>query len=309
MARGLQAPDLAEDWLDLGKWFAPGDGVSFMNRAGQVGAIAGIMAAEESRLFAFAPDMASRTAVISGSWIAGWPSATAALCEGLRKRPVEIYPSTAFDNGCHLGSIILCRRYGITGLTTTFCGDVASGLQAMEGAARVVRHGYVDAAMALSYDVTHRALQAVGESMPAARVLVGLRDGASAVLFESAALAARRQVSVLAEVRAALPFGHRPGEPGAIERACDRVAESVGGPVRRLVLARPADEGMIALAGALARSLGAVVDLTPDESHSGAAQAMLLLESLLPLREAVLLLAGQSTGAKVAIVLDPPPGS
>jgi hypothetical protein len=37
--------------------------------------------------------------------------------EGLQHDPVEIFPSTPLNNGCNLGSVIVCRKFGFTGPT------------------------------------------------------------------------------------------------------------------------------------------------------------------------------------------------
>jgi 3-oxoacyl-(acyl-carrier-protein) synthase len=302
----VQAPDATDDWFDPDDWFDRSEGVWEMNRSGQIGAIAGLIAARSSRLFEEAGEIGRETAIVSGSWISGAPSATIAFCEGLAKNPPEFLPSMAFNNGSHLGSIILGRRLGLVGFTTTYCGHVASGLQALAASVRLVARGEVTAAIALSYDVTHPAMREFASRIDDASGLMAMRDGAGAVICEDAVHAARRGARVLSAVSGTLEFGDRlSAGHESIAAAAAKFDELMSGGVSRIVIASPAGAGLEALADRLAGLSGASRDPQGASFHSGAAQPAIDLCRIVPLAKPTVVLAGSDDGSKAAIRLDP----
>lgn len=299
------APD--SDWYDVDEWFAPEEKVGYMNRSGQLGAIAGIKAIDASGLLRGDAGVAASTAIISGSWIAGWPTASVAFCEGLRKTPIEIYPSTAFDNGCHLGSIIISRRYAITGMTTTYCGDLASGGLALMGAANSVKVGYVKAAVALSYDVTHENVARVAAAESDCTLLRAFGDGAAAAVLEPRDAAFARGARILGEIADAYAFSDAV-QQGAYAAVC---AKDIAGrfercDIERVVVSASPDPALETLGALVAKHMDADLQIEDDSFHCGAAQMMSRMARALPARHGVLFITGAAQGAKIAVAVTSP---
>jgi 3-oxoacyl-[acyl-carrier-protein] synthase II len=301
----IQAPGENPDWFDPDAWFERSEGVWEMNRSGQVGAIAGLMAARASGLLDSDLADGRNTAILSGSWIAGAPYATQAFCNGLSQKPPYFLPSMAFNNGSHLGSIILARRLNLVGFATNYCGHLASGLQALGAAGRLVRRGAVRAALALSYDVSHPCEAGIARGLRLAN-LAGLRDGAGAVLCEALDSAVERGAPILGLLRGGRDFGDhlRQGEAG-LARVLDKLEPVLNGDIGTVIVASPAGPGLRELAGRIASNKSAHLLLDDQEAHSGSAQFAVSLKSLLPFDGPVIVLAGEDRGAKVALRIDP----
>jgi 3-oxoacyl-[acyl-carrier-protein] synthase II len=301
----IQAPGDDPDWFDPDAWFERSEGVWEMNRSGQVGAIAGLMAARASGLLDSNLADGPNTAILSGSWIGGAPFATEAFCRGLSQEPPYFLPSMAFNNGSHLGSIILARRLGLVGFATNYCGHVASGLQAFAAAGRLVRRGAVRAALALSYDVSHPSEAGIARSLRLAN-LAGLRDGAGAVLCEALDSAVERGAPILGLLRGGRDFSDdlRHGEAG-LDRVLHKLEPVLGGSIGTVIVASPAGPGLRGLAERIASNKSAHLLLDGQEAHSGSAQFAVALKSILPFDGPVIVLAGEDRGAKVALRLDP----
>jgi 3-oxoacyl-[acyl-carrier-protein] synthase II len=301
----IQAPGEEPDWFDLDAWFDPSEGIREMNRSGQIGAIAGLMAARASGLFDSDRAAGQNTAVLSGSWIAGAPFATEAFCDGLSKEPPLFLPSMAFNNGSHLGSIILARHLGLIGFATNYCGHVASGLQALSGAGRLIRRGAVRAALALSYDVVHPGAAEIARRLRWAN-LTGLRDGAGAVLCESRDSAIQRGAPILGLLTGGRDFGdHLRDGDASLNRALQKLDPVLRGDIGTVILASPAGPGLRGLADRIVGDKTACRLHNSLTVHSGAAQFAIALRSILPLDRPVLVLAGEDRGAKVALRIDP----
>jgi 3-oxoacyl-[acyl-carrier-protein] synthase II len=301
----IQAPGEDPDWFDTDQWFDRSEGVREMNRSGQVGAIAGLMAAQASGLFD--SDLAAdrNIAILSGSWIAGAPYATQAFCTGLSKEPPLFLPSMAFNNGSHLGSIILARRLGLVGFATNYSGHLASGLQALAAAGRLVRRGAVGAAIALSYDVSHPSEAEIARRLQLAD-LSGLRDGAGAVLCEAREAAEKRGTPILGLLRCGRDFGDPlPHGDADLGRVLDKLEPMLTGCIGTVILASPAGPGLRGLAERIAGAKSACDIHDVRGVHSGAAQFAVALRQILPLERPVLVLGGEDRGAKVALRIDP----
>ncbi|MDP5278692.1 beta-ketoacyl synthase N-terminal-like domain-containing protein [Sphingomonas sp. DG1-23] len=301
----VQAPAEATDWFESDAWFDRSEGVWEMNRSGQVGAIAGIMAARASGLFDGDPAIGRDTAILSGSWIAGAPFATEAFCEGLSKQPPLFLPSMAFNNGSHLGSIILARRLGLIGFATNYCGHLASGLQALIAAGRLIRRRAVRAALALSYDVEHPRLAEIARRLPKID-LAGLRDGAGALLCEARESALDRGAPVLGLLRGGRDFGDRLGlADEGLNAVLRKLGPLLSGDIGTIIVASPGGAGLRALAARIASGKDSCSICDTREVHSGAAQFAVALRSVLPICRPVLVLVGEDHGAKAAVRIEP----
>jgi len=307
----LQAPNTkplpnCSDWYDIKDWFHAEEKISYMNRSGQLGAIAGIKAIEASKLLTASPEIAPCTAIISGSWIAGWPTASVAFCEGLRKSPVEIFPSTAFDNGCHLGSIILSRRYGFTGMTTTYCGDLASGGMALFAADNAVSAGYVKAAVSLAYDVTHETIAHLATAEKNITSLEKFTDGASAAVLEPLQDAEHRGSKILGIISGKLGFSHNLLRKQAVQSAASEIANHFRNcDISEVCVAAPWDQSLKKFGSTVAQMIGANLDWDNSQSHIAAAQFMAVIARKLPSKDTTLFITGTASGSKLAVAISP----
>lgn len=308
----FQAPGRTNDpdappWFDIDDWFARETQIGHMNRSGQIGAIAGVLAVRDSGL-AFDADgeLGAYTAVMSGAWLGGWPTASTALCEGLGKTPVEIYPSTALDNGCHLGSMIVARQYGLTGPTVTFCGSISAGLQALASAADFIRMGRARAGLVLGYDSDHVMMRRAAGWASQCPPLHDFVEGGGGAILERADAARRRGASIHAYIRGSVSLSAPLGTAEDVNEAAQRITSALGNRVKVVVLTPPRDDGMQQLAQALSRRMGAHLEVG-SSIHSAAAQPLIALSEIADRAEEAVVLAGGAGTAQVALRLSAAP--
>jgi 3-oxoacyl-[acyl-carrier-protein] synthase II len=306
----LRAPGRAQgdddlDWFDVDAWFAPETGISLMNRSGQLGGAAALRALEDAR---FAMDgvalSPSDVAVVNGAWLGGWPAGSTAMCEGLLQTPIKIFPSTTFNNGCHLGGIIVCRQYGLLGPQHTISGSISSGLQAVATAFDLVRDDRAKAAVILAYDTDHKLLRIAARWLPHCATLTDLVDGAASLVIESEAVARARGATPKARIAGFASISGSLDTSAAVESAadviCSRLERVRAG---RLLLCPPRDRGLERLADLIASRLGVQIE-TGSDTHCGAAEAVRRIAED-AYRQPFLVLSGQSGSSQVCIGLAP----
>jgi 3-oxoacyl-(acyl-carrier-protein) synthase len=291
-------------WFDVGAWFdgAEDKGYTFMNRSGQVAAITACQALEQAGFDKGRSRVSSeRVAVLGGAWLGGWQIISNALCEGLRSRPVRIYPSTSLNNGPHMGSLIICREYGFVGPWHLVCGSVDSGLQALALAQRMIAADRVEAAVVMGYDIDDPWLRRVTDWMPDCTALLGFREGAAAIVVVAERSAPQPGVTPLAELLGgAFVSGSLEAEEQVVE-AADRLLSQLGSPeVASVVVCAPADAGLLRLGRRLASIAKASLE-PPRETHSIAAEALARFAEL-PSSGNTLILSGASGSSQTAVL-------
>ena len=302
----VAASQASEPWFSVETWFARETQVSYMNRSGQLGAIAGKLALSEAGISPVGPeaDHYTEAAVVSGAWLGGWPQASAALCHGLTCDPVEIFPSTALDNGCHLGAIIIAREYALIGPTTTFCGHLNSGAAAILRGAEILRLGRQDRAVVMAYDTHPSFLGQIAGAVGHPPHLKSFVDGAASLVMESAQSAEARGAQVLAALDGGAHCGMRFHTDAEAKSAATSFAGRLGGGADHLVHASWPDERMNTFAQTLAATLGSRLE-TCSDPHSAAAQPAIALTRRGGLCAGrTIVLTGTCTGPKTAIIVD-----
>jgi len=303
----LKAPERARgetelEWFDVHRWIEPETNIAALNRCAHVGGSAGVMAVQQAALNTRTQGLTPEDiAVLGGVWLGGWPGLSTALAEGLRRDPVEIFPSTALNQGCHLGSVIVCRKFGFTGPTYTICGNVAAGLQALVVANDLLKAGRSKAAVVLGYDTDDPWLRRATNWMSNCNLLSDFVEGGAALVLETEETASARG----AVARAAIEGGACISGPlqcaRDAEEACDSLLHRLHGTAfQRVLLSAPADAGMRRLASAILSKTSATVEVT-GPGHSLAAEALISAGRALG-SPATLVLAGESGGSQVGVV-------
>lgn len=304
----LKAPGRAEgdtelNWFDVHQWLEPETNIAALNRCAHVGGSAGVMAVRQAGLDKLDNGFRSQDiAVLGGVFLGGWQGISTALAEGLRHDPVEIFPSTVLNQGCHLGSIVMCRKFGFTGPTYTVCGNLAAGLQALMVADNLVKAGRSKAAVVLGYDTDDPWLRRTTNWLPNCDLLSHFVEGGAAVVVESAQSAHARNATVIASIWGSVSIA----EQLSSARRCNDAATLL---LKRLactgldflILAAPADTGMQRLAQAIAGKTSAKLSVL-QQTHSLAAESLISVGMLQLGRTMVLV--GESSGSQVAVVFD-----
>jgi 3-oxoacyl-[acyl-carrier-protein] synthase II len=304
----LQAAGRAEgekelDWFDVSRWVAPETNVLQLNRSAQLGGAAGVMAVTQARLRTDEQVLpVEEVAVIGGGYLGGWPAGSAALCEGLQYRPVQIFPSTALDNGCHLASVVICRQFGFTGSTFTVCGSIASGLQALAVGHDLLRCRRGRAAVVLAYDTDHFLLRRAASWMPECGPLQGFVEGAAGLVLEREDIARARGATVRAVFHSVASISGSLESESEVQEACALLLKRLQPPaIDRVILCAPADAGMRSLAERLRGETGARLQ-APKSTHSLAAEALFAVGRNID-DGATLVLAGDSGGSQVGVIV------
>jgi 3-oxoacyl-[acyl-carrier-protein] synthase II len=291
-------------WFDIDAWFADAKdkGYSFMNRAGQVAAIAAIQALEQARFDKGRPRVpAERVAVLGGAWLGGWQILNTALCEGLRSRPVRIYPSTTLDNSPHMGPLIICLEYGFVGAWHTVCGFVDSGLQALALAQRMILADRAEAAVVMGYDIDDPWLRRVTDWMPECTALRGFVEGAATVVIEAEKPSSGPRTTAIAELLGSAFASGDLEDDRQAAAAADVLFSQLGNrDVDSIVVSAPADAGIQRLGRRLAEVTRARL-APPGRTHSIAAESLARFAEL-PSVGNTLILSGASGSSQTAVL-------
>jgi 3-oxoacyl-[acyl-carrier-protein] synthase II len=307
--------------LDITRWYPSSTGYSYMNRAGQLGAIAGYLAIDGTCIQKrYAPD---RVAVLSGTLLGGAPEGSAVMNEALTQAPETIRPSMALDHGVHLSTALVRRYFDFNGFTYTFTGSCAGGLQATAVAADLLRTRRADAVVVIGHDALDAPLQRaapwLADCLPADR----LTEGGAAVVFErdeegrghammpAAALAG----TMLLTTEAGASNAPADQDDAALDAMADRLIAGLPGLTWDTVyLAGPRRNTLDRLAARLVdrqtrhtrrTRQAAASHANGGEAYGMAADAMICLVSAAARRERALVLALDPFGVLAAAVVAP----
>ncbi len=303
----LKAPERAQnekelEWFDVHQWIEPESNIATLNRCAHVGGSAGVMAVQQAALDTKTHGLKLEdVAVLGGVWLGGWVGMSTALAEGLRHDPVEIFPSTALNQGCHLGSVVICRKFGFTGPTYTICGNIAAGLQAVVVAKDLLKAGRSKAAVVLGYDTDDPWLRRTTKWMHNCNLLSNFVEGGASVVLETEETALARGAAIRAVIEGGACISGPLKSAKEIEQACDSLLQRLHcAAIDRVVLSAPADAGMRRLAQAILEKTSATME-GPEPAHSLAAEALISVGRALG-QHTTLVLAGESSGSQVGVV-------
>ena len=303
----LKAPWRAQgeeelEWFDVHHWIEPETNIATLNRCAHVGGAAGVMAVQQAALNTKTQGLKPEdVAVLGGVWLGGWLGMSTALAEGLRHDPVEIFPSTVLNQGCHLGSVIICRKFGFTGPTYTVCGNVAAGLQAVVVANDLLKAGRSKAAVVLGYDTDDPWLRRATRWMNNCNLLSDFVEGGAALVLETEETALARGAAPLAVIEGGTCISGPLKSAQDIEQACNSLIQRLHGKAfDRVILSAPADAGMRRLAQAILETASATME-EPEPVHSLAAESLISAGCALG-QGTTLVLAGESGGSQVGVV-------
>lgn len=303
----LKAPERAQGerelkWFDVHQWIEPETNIATLNRCAHVGGSAGVMAIQQAALDTKTQGLKSEDiAVLGGVWLGGWMGISTALAEGLRRDPVEIFPSTVLNQGCHLGSVIICRKFGFTGPTYTICGNIAAGLQAVVVAKDLLKAGRSKAAVVLGYDTDDPWLRRTTKWMRNCNLLSNFVEGGAAVVLETEETAMARGAAARAVIEGGACISGPLKSAQEIEQACESLLQRLHCPaIDRVILSAPADAGMQRLAHAILKETTATLE-GPKPAHSLAAEPLICAGRALG-QETTMVLAGESGGSQVGVV-------
>jgi 3-oxoacyl-[acyl-carrier-protein] synthase II len=308
---GLRAPKRAEgkeelEWFDVHDWLEPETNINSMNRSAQIGASVGVMAIRQADL-RIIPELLAQedVAVLGGVWLGGWAAASAALCEGLRYDPVQIFPSTALNHfGAHIASMMVCRKFGFTGPTHTACGYLSSGIQALKVAADMLTWGRSKAAVVMAFDSDHFIMRKATAWLPNCRLLRDFVEGGAGFVLEREDLATERGANIMGVLRggASIAGPLRSNEDlNAAIRALKRQLDLTK--INSIVMCSPADTGMLRLGDKLQQEVGARL-CPPGPQHSLAGEGLLQVGRSLG-GPTSLILAGESGRSQSAVIVAP----
>jgi 3-oxoacyl-(acyl-carrier-protein) synthase len=305
---GLKAPargqgDKELEWFDVHQWIEPETNIASLNRCAHIGGAAGVMAIQDASLHNGNSELKpEEVAVFGGVWLGGWIAGSVALADGLTHDPVEIFPSTALNNGCHLGSVIICRKFGFTGPTYTVCGNLTAGLQAMVVASDLLKAGRSRAAVVLGYDVDDPWLRRTTQWMPQCNLLSQFVEGGASLVLETEQAALARGAQPKAVVQGGACISGPLKTATDIAQAGNSLLQRLNHPkFDRVVLSGPADGGMRRLAEKIAHSSSATLE-GPEPTHSLAAESLFAVGRAAG-HQNTLVLAGESGGSQVGVLL------
>lgn len=294
-------------WFDIDRWYPREMNYSFMNRAAQLGAVAGAIAIADAGLEGFYAS--DRIAVISGTLLGGAPQATAVICKELIKNPNVITPNMALDHGVHLSTALVRRHFGYNGVTYTLTGSGVAGLQAVLVAQDLICTGRADAAVVIAHDALDDPLLHASPWLDGCLPTIELGEGAGAIVLELSSRFRDRGANQKTRLICTVMASGGPRDNSAYQHMIHKLAGNLAQADWNVVyLVGPAGLHLKDMAEKILSKAGRTAELKrlqPLTRYCMAADALFAVAAATAHGEQALILTGEDDGAVAAVCVSP----